>query len=91
MVDGIEDLQIKYGVDTDNDKIPNRYVDAGAVINFDDVRSLSVSIVATSIDDVDGTSTPTHGCSTQYCKPGTATDGLLRRTFSQTVALRNGR
>ncbi len=91
LVDGIEDLQIKYGVDTDNDKIPNRYVDAGAVINFDDVRSLRITIVATSINDVDGTSTPTHGCGTQYCKPGTATDGLLRRTFSQTVALRNGR
>jgi len=98
LVDGIEDLQIKYGIDTDNDRVPNRYVNADAVIDFDDVRALRITVVATSINNVDATTSPTHGCTTaiptpglQYCKPGTETDGMLRRSFSQTVALRNGR
>ena len=95
IVQGIEDLQITYGVDTDNDDIPNRYLDANAVTNFSNVRTLRISVTAHSVDDVDGSTTPTHGClgdgagGRQFCWPGETVDGLLRRTFSQTLVLKN--
>ena len=93
LVEGIEDLQIKYGVDTDNDDIPNRYLDADSVIDFDDVLTLRITVVANSVEDVGAKSGPTHGCTgsggSQDCQPGETYDGLLRRAFTQTINLRN--
>lgn len=93
LVEGIEDLQIKYGVDTDGDGIPNRYQDANVVVDFEDVLTLRITVVANSVEDVGGLTGPTHGCTagggSQDCLPGETYDGLLRRTFSQTINLRN--
>ncbi len=93
LVEGIEDLQIKYGVDTDGDGIPNRYQDAKDVIDFETVLTLRITVVANSVEDVGGLTGPTHKCTadggSQDCLPGESYDGLLRRTFSQTINLRN--
>ena len=93
LLEGIEDLQVAYGIDTDNDDIPNRYVDADSVIDFRDVLSMRISVVANSIDDVEGTNPPTHGClasgGRQFCLAGKDHDGLIRREFIQTISLRN--
>lgn len=93
IVEGIEDLQIEYGIDTDSDDIPNRYVDADSVLDFDDVLMIRISVTTNSVNDVGGTKTPTHGCvgsgGSQDCLDGLNYDGLLRRTFTQTIALRN--
>ncbi|HIG41727.1 MAG TPA: hypothetical protein EYQ14_14505 [Gammaproteobacteria bacterium] len=89
IVNGIEDLQVRYGIDTDNDNIPNKYVDANEVADFGSVLTLRITVVANSVNDVDGGSSPTHGCGNQYCKPGETTDGLLRRSFTRTVVLKN--
>jgi type IV pilus assembly protein PilW len=104
VVAGVEDLKIRYGVDTTGDGIPNRYVDAnaGAAATLANVMTLRITIVATSIDDVGATLAPTQGCltatpaaGTQFCTAGSTDggapgfDGVLRRSFSQTIALRN--
>jgi type IV pilus assembly protein PilW len=95
LVDGVEDLQLKYGIDTNTpgDNIPNKYVDADEVLDFLKVMSVRITVVANSIDDVGATTEPTHGClasgGKQYCKPGLTVDGLLRRSFTETIALRN--
>jgi type IV pilus assembly protein PilW len=93
LVDGVEDLQVKYGVDTDDDNIPNKYVDADEVSDFVDVLSVRISVVANSIEDVGAIAPPTHGCladsGRQYCKPDLLYDGMLRRRFTETIALRN--
>jgi type IV pilus assembly protein PilW len=93
IVEGVEDLQVTYGVDTDSDEVPNRYVDADAVLEFNDVVMIRISVTANSVNDVGGTKTPNHGCvsggGTQACLNGLNYDGLLRRTFTQTIALRN--
>jgi len=45
IVDGVEDMQVQYGVDTNNDAVANRYVDADdALINGDFTRVMSVRI-----------------------------------------------
>jgi type IV pilus assembly protein PilW len=92
IVEGIEDLQVKYGVDTDGDDIPNRYRDADEVLDFKNVLTLRITITSTSVEDVGGKTAPTHGCTTggaQDCLPGETYDGLLRRAFTQTINLKN--
>lgn len=92
LVEGVEDLQIRFGVSTDGDRVPNQYVLANEVISWTDVTTVRVTVVANTIDDVGGSSPPTHTCDIQTCLPGEPTngiDGLMRRTFTQTVMLRN--
>ena len=92
LVEGVEDLQVLFGVSTDADRIPNQYVIANAVVDWKDVTTVRVTVVANTIDDVGGSMTPTHGCSVQNCydgEPADGVDGLMRRSFTQTIMLRN--
>ncbi len=89
LVEGVEDLQVLYGISTDGDNTPNQYVVANFVTNWKEVTTIRVTVVVNSIDDVGGTSTPTHGCAIQECIPDEAYDGLVRRAFTQTIKLRN--
>jgi len=89
LIEGVEDLQLLYGEDTDEDGVPNQYVAAHFVSDWSAVITVRVTIVVNSIDDVGGSSVPTHGCTVQHCNDNEATDGLLRRTFTQTMQLRN--
>ncbi len=89
LIEGVEDMQVLYGIDTDLDGVPNQYLPANLVTDFNDVETIRVTLVANSIDDVGGTSTPTHGCVIQNCIDGEAFDGLIRRSFTQTFQLRN--
>ncbi len=89
LIEGIEDLQLLYGEDTDEDGVPNQYVAAHFVSDWLAVITIRVTVVVNSIDDVGGSSVPTHGCTIQHCKEEQATDGLIRRAFTQTIQLRN--
>lgn len=93
LVEGVEDLQILYGVDTNNDGVPNQYLGANFVTNYAAVITVRISITVNSVDAVGGTTAPTFGClasgGRQACYIGEAIDGLLRRTFHQTIQLRN--
>ena len=52
LVEGVENMQILYGEDTDNDKTPNYYLPAGsALLNMDNVVSVRVSLVMRSRED----------------------------------------
>ena len=74
LVEGVEDLQIMYGVDTEGTAlVPDIFMDASQVPDFNDVIVVHVEITVNSVDDV-----------------GSAeVDGILRRKFSQTIHLRN--
>ena len=92
LVEGIENLQILYGVSTDDDLTPNQYVSSINDVSLKDVVTIRVTVIANSIDDVGGSSAPTHGCIIQNCYTGedeAAIDGLIRRAFTQTFMLRN--
>lgn len=104
LVEGIENLQILYGVSTDGNLTPNRYRRANEV-DMKEVVTVRVTVIANTIDDVGGTSPTTHGCGIQNCAytlDGGALsvydddpanpdgrDGLMRRAFTQTFMLRN--
>ena len=92
LVEGVEDLQIRYGESLDDTDTPNRYVLAFQVGDWKDVKTVRVTIVVNSVDDVGATSTPTHTCDVQTCyegEPSDGIDGLARRSYTQTFKLRN--
>jgi type IV pilus assembly protein PilW len=73
LVQGIEDLQVLFGIDTTlTDGVPNanRYVTAGNVPDVAQIVSVRVSVTANSVDAVDG-------------------GERLRRTLSKTLLVRN--
>lgn len=51
LVDGIEDLQILYGEDTDNDFVPNYYVEAASVTNMAQAISVRFTLIARTLED----------------------------------------
>lgn len=95
LVEGVENLQLLYGIDSDGDGTPDVYRSANLVPGFDftKVVSLRIAVTVNSVDDVGGTSTPSLKCISsggqQKCISGKSYDGLVRRTFHQTVQLRN--
>ncbi|PPD50167.1 MAG: pilus assembly protein PilW [Methylobacter sp.] len=87
IVEGIEQMQIWYGVDTDAtaDGTANYYVTADQLAVTDRVISVRISLLAVSLERVaSGT--------VQYTYNGNLTqtdDGLLRRVFTSTISIRN--
>jgi type IV pilus assembly protein PilW len=74
LVDGIEDMQILYGEDTDADNTANYYVPAGtAGLVMANVVSIRITLSASTIDN----------------NLTTAGDGRIRRNFNSTIAVRN--
>ena len=77
LVDGIEELQLLYGEDTDDDGAPNLYVVSGDVNNWDNIVAVRIELQVRSIED---------NLSTQLTAYG---DRRLRRTFTTSIAIRN--
>lgn len=88
LIAGVENMQILYGEDTDNDGTPNRYLSAAAAnnVNMAEVVSIKVSLLIQSVED-NQTVNPTP-----YTFNGVATtpaDKRIRRIVSQVVSIRN--
>ncbi|MGZ8199784.1 MAG: PilW family protein [Methylosarcina sp.] len=88
LVEGIEQMQILYGEDTDAspDGTPNYYTTADQVTNMANVVSLRISLLVRTIDDNLASE------SQAYTYNGTETtpdDRRLRRVFTTTIAVRN--
>lgn len=86
LVEGVEQLQVLYGVDTSGNRNVDVYQTADAVANWANVMSVQVSMVVRSPQD-NVTDTPQT-----YQFQGaavTAGDNRLRQVFSATVAMRN--
>lgn len=86
LVEGVEDLQILYGEDTNSDSSADYYVPFGYISSPDDVVSVRVNILVRSIEDnvVQGSQTLQFNGNTRTFK-----DGHLRKAFTSTIALRN--
>ncbi|HIG65419.1 MAG TPA: prepilin-type N-terminal cleavage/methylation domain-containing protein [Methyloprofundus sp.] len=86
LVEGVEDMQILYGEDSDDDALANYYVDADTVVEWGRVVSVRISLLLQTLKD-NIASKPL-----QYSYNGatpTATDRRLRRVYTTTIALRN--
>lgn len=87
IVRGVEDMQITYGEDTDDDGVPNHFVPAGtAEFEIDRAVAIRISLLMRS-DDNNVTSRPIdYSFNGQTVTPN---DRHLRQVFTSTVAVRN--
>jgi len=87
LIEGIENMQILYGADTNADRTPDYYVTSStAGLNMASVISVHISLLLSSIDD-NLTAQPSA-----YIYNGATiipADRRVRRVFTSTIALRN--
>lgn len=87
LIEGIENMQILYGADTNADNAPDYYVPAGTVgLNMAQVVSIRISLLGATIDD---NLTPQFVDYTYNGTTTTPTDHKIRRVFNTTIAVRN--
>tara|TARA_R110002111_G_scaffold8723_3_gene31413 strand:- start:1612 stop:2655 length:1044 start_codon:yes stop_codon:yes gene_type:complete len=89
LIEGIENMQVLYGEDTDNDNTPNYYVPAGtAGLTMENVVSVRVSLLTTTLEDNVATQAiPYTIFGDTVVSP--SNDRRIRRVFTSTIALRN--
>ncbi len=93
IVEGIEDMQILYGEDTDADQVPNYYVplyqlnkNLDGTYNTENVISIRINLLvaSTEMNVLSGNTKLTYNnIEKSY------TDGRVRREYSATIAIRN--
>jgi type IV pilus assembly protein PilW len=84
LVEGIENLQVTYGLDLDSDGAANQFVDAPTAV-WPQVVAVRVVVTVRSIEDNLASATRTYN----FNGSNNLTDRRLVRTFSATVGLRN--
>jgi Tfp pilus assembly protein PilW len=88
LVEGVENLQFEFGIDTDEDGVPNRYLPAPTAAQMQNAVAVKIHLLLRSIGTLPG-----HRDDKAYhlgAKSLSAThDAYLRRVFSSTVLLRN--
>jgi len=87
MVEGVESMQVLYGVDTDGDESANKYIAANTVSDWNNVKSVRVSLLLRTLEDnltVDGPQQYLFNNATVI-----PTDRRLRAVFTRTATLRN--
>jgi type IV pilus assembly protein PilW len=90
LVDGVEDLQIEYALDTDDNGTIDAFADPGGVTNWDEVMAVRVSLLLNSVNGASGVSAPYTffpASSTSISPP--SNDLRLRQEFTALVSVRN--
>ena len=77
LVEGVENMQLLYGVDTDNDSVVNKYVTSAGVTDFSDVVNVRITLTIRTIEDNIARELTAQG------------DKRLRRNFTTSIAIRN--
>lgn len=91
ILEGVEQMQVLYGIDTNGDLSVDSYEDADDVALWSEVISIRISLVMINID-VDSTDTNLALGDGRYFLEGvqvTPNDGRLRRVYTQTIMLKN--
>jgi len=90
LVDGVEDLQIEFALDTDGNGVVDMFADPGGVTDWSEVMSVRISLLMNSVDDASAVAAPyTYFpvSSAQIAPP--ANDFRLRQEVSSLVSVRN--
>nr|MBS0019733.1 PilW family protein [Gammaproteobacteria bacterium] len=86
LAEGIENLQILYGEDTDGDRTANRYIAANGVADMNAVVSVRVSLLVRSRED----NLTTNPQAVSYMDANVvANERRLRQVFTSTITIRN--
>lgn len=86
LAEGVENMQILYGEDTDNDRSVNRYVTAENVTDMNQVMSFKLSFLMATLEDKITSAPQPYTFNGATMTPA---DRKLRRVFSSVVTLRN--
>lgn len=88
LVEGVEDMQIEFGIDTDTDGVANQFKSSPTSSEIGTAVAARIYILVRSIDPVAGY-TNTKSYSLGEKSVAAKNDGYLRRVFSTTVQMRN--
>ena len=92
IAEAVDNMQVLYGLDTDNDGFVDQYKKAGDVGSWLNVVSIQVALLINSVDNVKDV-TPGAGNEDQFNLLGqnhiAPNDRLARRVFTTTIPLRN--
>jgi type IV pilus assembly protein PilW len=88
LVEGVHNMQIQYGVDTDADRMPNSYLNAAAVTDFKDVVSVRLAFLFRSLENA-GTDRDGRQFVLLDRTVGPFNDGRMYQVMVITVTLRN--
>jgi type IV pilus assembly protein PilW len=86
LIDGVAEMQILYGIDTDNDGSVNRYLDSVAVADMNTVGAIRIMLLLQSANDFVVEQPQTYILNDNTV---TSADRRLRQVFSATIGLRN--
>ncbi|MGB5329219.1 MAG: PilW family protein [Gammaproteobacteria bacterium] len=86
LVEGVQDMQLLYGIDNDSDGYPNQYVSSNNVADFEEVVAVRIMLLVRSFNDFITETPQTYSFNGVQT---TAGDRRLRQVFTATVALRN--
>jgi type IV pilus assembly protein PilW len=96
LVEGVENMQVLYGEDTDSSGVANHYVSADQVTDFKDVVSVKVSLLLRTIKELgyrESNSTATYALGGFNAATATTInpvdDKRTRKVISSTIRLRN--
>jgi type IV pilus assembly protein PilW len=90
LIEGVDDMAIQYGIDTNNDDVPNEYEDASAVAAADwiNVKSVHLELLVRTPEDSILTEPQVYSFPLGSAKV-TAADRAMRQVFVTTVAVRS--
>lgn len=92
LIEGVQAMQVAYAVDTTNDRIADAYVAANAVANWDNVMSVTLSMLIRSVEQGTDVDSKTYQLLTAPLggqEFGPFDDRRMRMVFTTTIALRN--
>jgi type IV pilus assembly protein PilW len=88
LAEGVEDMQILYGLDVGGNGVPDRYVDADNVGDWSQVVSIQVALLVSSVvPALSADDTVCLGCTTPEF--AVYNDRLVRAEFQTTIGIRN--
>lgn len=91
LVEGVEDMRILYGLDTDTTKdyVPNQYLhaDSASITDWSKVVSIRLALLIRTPTNIQGTDTQTYNLTDATVGP--FNDNRRRHVFSSTIKVRN--
>jgi type IV pilus assembly protein PilW len=85
LVEGVENMQILYGEDTDGNEVADYYVVASSVVDMSKIIGIKISLLLSTREQVASQLLSYHYNGIDI----TASDRKIRKVFSTTIALRN--
>ncbi|MGB5493866.1 MAG: PilW family protein [Sedimenticolaceae bacterium] len=89
LVDGVENLQVEYALDTDGNGVIDAFRDPGGVTDWDEVMAVRLSLLMDSVDAASAVEAPYKFLSSTVAIDPPDGDLRLRQEFSALVSVRN--